>query len=285
MIKTILYNLKKRISLFLTNRYIDEYLSKLYIAEIHKRLRDTNKNLYALDGYKVYSQNDEDGIINSIFNDIGVTNKLFCEIGIGDTVENNTHNLLLNDWTGLWIDINGKHIKKLKKKISKNQNKLDFIINKITPTNINQFIISSEKIRKNNEIDFFSIDIDSYDLQCLEQLDAITPRLICVEYNSKIRQNIKLKINEIKNFKWEYDDYFGSSLLSINSIMDKKGYKLVATNITGSNAFYVKKELSVLTKTNNQNIKDLYSPPNFELFNFNVTHAPTNKYLIDKLNE
>ena len=197
MIKTILYNLKKRISLFLTNRYIDEYLSKLYIAEIHKRLRDTNKNLYALDGYKVYSQNDEDGIINSIFNDIGVTNKLFCEIGIGDTVENNTHNLLLNDWTGLWIDINGKHIKKLKKKISKNQNKLDFIINKITPTNINQFIISSEKIRKNNEIDFFSIDIDSYDLQCLEQLDAITPRLICVEYNSKIRQNIKLKINEI----------------------------------------------------------------------------------------
>ena len=116
MIKTILYNLKKRISLFLTNRYIDEYLSKLYIAEIHKRLRDTNKNLYALDGYKVYSQNDEDGIINSIFNDIGVTNKLFCEIGIGDTVENNTHNLLLNDWTGLWIDINGKHIKKLKKK-------------------------------------------------------------------------------------------------------------------------------------------------------------------------
>ena len=285
MIKTILYNLKKRISLFLTNRYIDEYLSKLYIAEIHKRLRDTNKNLYALDGYKVYSQNDEDGIINSIFNDIGVTNKLFCEIGIGDTVENNTHNLLLNDWTGLWIDINGKHIKKLKKKISKNQNKLDFIINKITPTNINQFIISSEKIRKNNEIDFFSIDIDSYDLQCLEQLDAITPRLICVEYNSKIRQNIKLKINEIKNFKWEYDDYFGSSLLSINSIMDKKGYKLVATNITGSNAFYVKKELSVLTKTNNQNIKDLYSPPNFELFNFNVTHAPTNKYLINKLNE
>ena len=285
MIKTILYNLKKRISLFLTNRYIDEYLSKLYIAEIHKRLRDTNKNLYALDGYKVYSQNDEDGIINSIFNDIGVTNKLFCEIGIGDTVENNTHNLLLNDWTGLWIDINGKHIKKLKKKISKNQNKLDFIINKITPTNINQFIISSEKIRKNNEIDFFSIDIDSYDLQCLQNLDVISPRLICVEYNSKIRENIKLKINEIKNFKWEYDDYFGSSLLSINSIMDKKGYKLVATNITGSNAFYVKKELSVLTKTNNQNIKDLYSPPNFELFNFNVTHAPTNKYLINKLNE
>ena len=284
-IKIILNNLLLKFRNFLLNVNSLEFDSKLTINNIKETIIKKGLPSYILDGYKVYSQNDEDGIINSIFNDIGVTNKLFCEIGIGDTVENNTHNLLLNDWTGLWIDINGKHIKKLKKKISKNQNKLDFIINKITPTNINQFIISSEKIRKNNEIDFFSIDIDSYDLQCLEQLDAITPRLICVEYNSKIRQNIKLKINEIKNFKWEYDDYFGSSLLSINSIMDKKGYKLVATNITGSNAFYVKKELSVLTKTNNQNIKDLYSPPNFELFNFNVTHAPTNKYLINKLNE
>ena len=89
-------------------------MSKLYVAEIHKKLKETNKNLYALDGYKVYSQNDEDGIIESIFRDIGIKNKLFCEIGIGDTIENNTHNLLLNNWRGLWVDINKKYIKKLK---------------------------------------------------------------------------------------------------------------------------------------------------------------------------
>ena len=285
MIKTIFYNLKRRIILFLTNRYINEYLSKLYIAEIHKRLRETNKNLYALDGYKVYSQNDEDGIIESIFRDIGIKNKLFCEIGIGDTIENNTHNLILSDWKGLWIDINAKHIKKLQKKIKKKQNKLDIFIKRITPDNINKVIISSNIMNRNMEIDFFSIDIDSYDLQCLENLDVISPRLICVEYNAKIRQKIKLDINKIKNFTWEYDDYFGSSLLSINSIMEKKQYKLIATNITGSNAFFVKNELIHLTKTKKQNIKDLYSPPNFELFNYSVTHAPTNKYLIDKLNE
>jgi len=38
-------------------------------------------------------------------------------------------------------------------------------------------------------------------------------------------------------------------------------------------------------KTKNQTIEDLYSPANFELFNYNVAHAPTNKYLIDKLND
>ena len=67
--------------------------------------------------------------------------------------------------------------------------------------------------------------------------------------------------------------------------MKKKGYILIATNITGSNAFYVKKELIDKCKTKGQSIEDLYSPPNFELYNFNVSHAPTNKYLIDKINE
>ena len=285
MIKSIFYNLKRRLVLYLNNRYVDEYTSKLYINEIYKRLRKTNKNTYALDGYKVYSQNDEDGIIESIFNDIGVTNNLFCEIGIGDTIENNTHHLILNNWKGLWIDINSKHIKKLEKKISKNQDKLKFIIQKITPENINNVIDLSNNFEGIDEIDFFSIDIDSYDIDCINNLSIIRPRLVCIEYNSKVRSKTKLDLKNIKNFKWEYDDYFGSSLSSINSVMVEKGYKLIATNITGSNAFFVKKELLYLTKTKNQNIEDLYSPPNFELFNYNVTHAPTNKYLVDKLNE
>ena len=285
MIKTVFYNLKRRLILFLNNRYIDEYLSKLYINEIHKKLKKLNRNHYALDGYKVYSQNDEDGIIESIFKDIGLTNKLFCEIGIGDTIENNTHYLLLNNWQGLWIDINSKYIDKLKKNIKKKQDKLHFICKRITPENINETINSSKKFLGIDEIDFLSIDIDSYDLKCLDKINVFNPRLICVEYNSKVSPSVKLNIKEISNFKWEYDDYFGSSLLSINIVMEKKGYKLVATNITGSNAFFVKNELTHLTKTKTQSLEELYSPPNFELFNYNVTHAPSNKYLIDKLNE
>ena len=284
MIKTILYNLKRRIILFLNNRHINEYLSKLYINEIHKKLKETNKNLYALDGYKIYSQNDEDGIIESIFKDIGITNKLFCEIGIGNAIENNTHNLILNNWTGLWIDINPKFIDKLKKKIKLKSKTLDLIISKITPQNINNIIKKSYQFNNITEIDFLSIDIDSYDLACIKELEILSPRLICIEYNSKIRPKTKIKIKEITKFKWEYDDYFGSSLRTIDDVMEKKGYKLIATNITGSNAFYIKKKLIDLCKTKDQSLEDLYSPPNFELFNYNVTHAPTNKYLIDKLN-
>ena len=285
MIKAIFYNIRRRLVLFLNNRYINEYLSKLYISEIHKKLQNSGKNLYALDGYKVYSQNEEDGIIESIFRDIGIKNKIFCEIGIGNTIENNTHNLILNNWQGLWIDINANYINKFQKKIISNKKKLELIANKITPQNINEIISTSKKLKNLKEIDFFSIDIDSYELKCLQNLNIISPRLICVEYNSKVRPNLMLNIKEINDFKWEYDDYYGSSLLSIDKVMREKGYKLIATNITGSNAFFVKNELIHLTKTKDQTLEDLYSPPNFELFNYNVTHAPTNKYLVDKLNE
>ena len=89
MIRTILYNLKKRIILFLTNKTNNEYLSKIYINQIHKKIIESKKNEYALSGFKVYSQNEEDGIIEAIFKDIGTLNKLFCEIGIGNTIENN----------------------------------------------------------------------------------------------------------------------------------------------------------------------------------------------------
>ena len=85
-------------------------MSKLYIAEIHKKLKETNKNLYALDGYKVYSQNDEDGIIESIFRDIGIKNKLLVEKRILP------NNFVLNKFSKKEAEV----IIKLKKRISMN---------------------------------------------------------------------------------------------------------------------------------------------------------------------
>ena len=118
MFKTILFNLTRRLKLFLTNKTNNEFVSKLYIEEIHKRLEEKKVNQYALKGFKVYSQNEEDGIIEDIFNDIGIKNKIFCEIGIGNCIENNTHYLILKGWSGLWVDYKKKHISKLKRKLN-----------------------------------------------------------------------------------------------------------------------------------------------------------------------
>jgi hypothetical protein len=69
-------------------------------------------------GFKVYSQNDEDGIISEIFSRIGTTNKVFIEFGVQDGLECNTHYLLHENWSGLWIEGDKKYYKAITDKFS-----------------------------------------------------------------------------------------------------------------------------------------------------------------------
>ena len=100
MIKHILNNFLHRTRNYFLNKNNTEIESKKFINNIIDKI-SSQRATYMKDGYRVYSQNDEDGIIESIFSDIGINNKLFIEIGIGNGIENNTHYLLLKNWTGL----------------------------------------------------------------------------------------------------------------------------------------------------------------------------------------
>ena len=282
IIKNIIFKLK----LFLTNKGNNELSSKTFIETIKHNI---SKPSYIHFGQKVYSQNDEDGIINAILNDIEITNKIFIEIGIGNGIENNTHNLLLKDWSGVWID---NDIKKIKKIISylPSSERLSIILKTVTPNNLdtviedilNKNLYLKNKIKENREIDFLSIDIDSFDCDCIDNLSVINPRLICIEYNGKFLKDHEISISKHFN-RWDHDDYFGSSLLKITKMMKTKKYELVSTNITGNNAFFVKESLFHKCITFGQDIDDLYIQPNYNLYDYYVSHYPTLKFLRDNL--
>ena len=91
-------------------------LRKLEILEnLKKNHRYQDAKSLVPHGFKIYSQNDEDGIIREIFGRIGTTNKIFLELGIGDGLENNTLALLFEDWKWLWIE-----------GLSRNANRIDY---------------------------------------------------------------------------------------------------------------------------------------------------------------
>ena len=110
-------------------------------------------------GYKVYSQNDEDGIIQEIFKRIGTTDKRFIEFGVQDGLESNTHYLLHKGWSGLWIEGSSEYVRELQGRfrpvIKSGQLKAKNAF--ITRDNINE-LFTSEGFT--GEIDLLSIDID-----------------------------------------------------------------------------------------------------------------------------
>ena len=69
------------------------------------------------------------------------------------------------------------------------------------------------------------------------------PNVIVTEYNAKLRDKIEWISEYDENDVWNGSDDFGASLKSFQKLLEEKGYNLVGCNITGVNAFFVKKEL------------------------------------------
>ncbi|PPR29934.1 MAG: hypothetical protein CFH28_00875 [Alphaproteobacteria bacterium MarineAlpha6_Bin6] len=235
-----------------------------------------NKNLIPF-GYKVFSQTDEDGIINEIFKRIGTTNKQFLEFGV-NTDFNNTTYLLFNGWKGVWLESSKKKIIKIEEKYSSFiKNKKLKLFNKIiTAENVNEELKFS-KLNKN--LDLLSIDIDGNELYVLNELKIINPRVIIVEYNAKFPPPVEKTIKYDPKFIWDYDDYFGSSLQLLENTLKKIGYVLVGCNALGVNAFFIKKELVKNKFPKNSTAQFHYQEFRIGLNNIKSSHINSNKWL------
>ena len=109
---------------------------------------------------------------------------------------NNSTNLILTDWSGVVIDIpeNIRLHRRFLKTI-KPKKKIIHAAGHIDLTNAKQLI----DIMKDKQINFFSLDIDSYDFYIMLEIlnQKIFPQIICVEYNSFLgKEPITIKYTE-----------------------------------------------------------------------------------------
>ncbi|MBQ6131000.1 MAG: hypothetical protein IJL12_01480 [Selenomonadaceae bacterium] len=233
-----------------------------------ERLKD--KKCLEYYGFKVYSQNDEDGIIEEIFNRVGTTNKIFIEFGVENGLECNSHYLLHKGWRGLWID--GGHEEEIQERFAPviADDRLKFLQAFITRENINELFI---KCGVTGEIDLLSIDIDGNDYHVWQAINVVKPRVVVIEYNAKFPPNCDWKQAYNKRHKWDDSDWQGASLKALELLGRQLGYQLVGTNLNGVNAFFVRKDLAKNLFIEPATAENLYNPARFHI-SYTNGHPP-----------
>jgi hypothetical protein len=193
-------------------------------------------------GHRVYSQNDEDGIIARIFELIGITNRHFLEFGVEFGMESNTTALLIQGWTGAWIEGNPEYFKQIQtifRPFLASQ-KLTVAHGFVTAENIESVF---EALKTPPEFDFLGIDIDYNDYWVWKAIRRYKPRVVAIEYNCTFGPTIDWKVKYQASAQWDGSRNFGASLKALELLGREKGYALVGCNLTGINAFFVRQDL------------------------------------------
>ena len=223
--------------------------AELRICTGEDRINQPLQSLHDLERFeaKTSSQGGEDGVIQAIFDHIGVTNRYYVEFGCGDGVQCNTAQLRRHGWQGLLMD-------------------------GVAQPDTNNAVIHREWISADNindlfgkhgvpdEFDLLSIDIDGNDYWVWDAI-RYRPRVVVVEYNANLAVDQSLTIPYSAEHQWDGSDHYGASLLALARLGKKKAYTLVYCNQAGVNAFFVHD--SFARGLTERSLEDIYRRPNY----------------------
>jgi hypothetical protein len=227
-------------------------------------------------GRKVYSQNDEDGVIDEIFRRIGVASRSFVEFGVSDGRECNTLKRLLEGWRGLWIESGAEFCAGIRRAFPEQlaAGALELQESMVSAENIDA-LIGASRVAREGELDLLSIDIDGNDYYVFQAIRSVRARVVVIEYNAKFPPPLDLVIRYDPQHMWDGSDYMGASLQALTNLANRIGYQLVATNVTGANAFFVRNDLAGERFFSPATAEALYNPPRYwATSGFVVGHRP-----------
>jgi hypothetical protein len=196
-------------------------------------------------GFKVFSQWDEDGIVQYLVSHLPIQNKTFIEFGVEDYEESNTRFLLLNNhWQGLVFDAGESDIHFIQTDRIYWEFDLQAQCAWITRENIDSLLRGAGF---SEDVGLLSIDIDGNDYWVWEAIQSIRPGIVIVEYNSVFGlQPICIPYKgDFNRLSAHYSGlYYGCSLTALYHLAKKMGYILVGSNVLGNNAFFIRSDLA-----------------------------------------
>jgi hypothetical protein len=196
-------------------------------------------------GFKVFSQWDEDGIIQYLISHLRIPSKTFIEFGVEDYEESNTRFLLFNDhWQGMVLDACQEDIQFIKGDKLYWEFDLQAQQAWITRRNIDSLV---QRSGFSEDVGLLSIDIDGNEYWIWEAIQSIRPCIVIVEYNSLFGLHpVSVPYREdFQKLSAHYSGlYYGCSLTALAHLARTKGYALAGINAWGHNAFFVRSDVA-----------------------------------------
>jgi hypothetical protein len=197
------------------------------------KLSDTSYDLFTSDG--------EDGIILYLLDQMKDVPPFFVDIGAGDCIKGNCTTLAVHfGWQGLFIDQDSSQLAVgrsfYKHKLSSGVN-IKMIEQQIRAGNINELL---KKESLPGEIGLLSIDIDGNDYWVWKAVDIIRPRIVIIEAKVEFGPGNIIVPDGDHNHHSVDKMYNGASVEALRILGKEKGYKLVGSNKSGYNLFFVR---------------------------------------------
>lgn len=195
-------------------------------------------------GFKVFSQWDDDGIIQWLAHHLEFPHQTFIEFGVANYRESNTRFLMMNDnWSGLVMDGSEANIRQVTTAEYYWRYELLAKATLIDKDNINAAIAAA---RFDPEVGILHIDLDGNDYWIWEAITGISPIVTILEYNSILGIDRPITIPYQEDFfrtRAHYSNhYYGSSLRALYRLSLAKGYAFIGCNGAGNNAYFVRRD-------------------------------------------
>ena len=214
-------------------------------------------------GFRVFSQNDEDGILLRLFAHIGHTNRYVIEIGSNcngsdlGIPENLSTNLIVNHgWHGAIFEMDPTECEKMRYFFARDPATRHFHWHRdgentyfspiifrqaVSPENINQILINANAAP---EPDLLIIDIDGGDFAVTQSMTAVRPRVLVVEFEKRFRERYSVVQPDRSNFSLRWPQSGAASLPAWEKLLAARGYTLCAVGTCGFNAFFVRADVA-----------------------------------------
>ncbi|MDB4912849.1 MAG: hypothetical protein JWM95_493 [Gemmatimonadetes bacterium] len=192
-----------------------------------------------------HSQTNEDEILRSLFARLGVTNRVCVEICAGDGIECNTARLVTHDgWRGLLVDGNERLVDRGRRFHGRMGSAATIVRAWVTRDSVNALLTTHGFT---GVVDLLSLDLDGVDYWIWNAITVIEPRVVVLEYQDILGPERSWTVPYSDSFSArDYPmtngapNFGGASLTAFTKLARRKGYRLVAINTLGYNAFFVR---------------------------------------------